>query len=231
MSGTLTLIPTPIEDESLLASDAVKLLNDNCLSDNSILLVEELKPCRRRWLHYGLPREAIEKFELYNEHNQVDTINSMIKELKKGKNIYLMSDCGLPAFCDPGKDLVDACHNHKIKVTSTSFCNSIVLAVALSGFNHSEFYFGGFIPAKKPERIDKLKKILEKRETIVLMDTPYRLGSLLNELKENMGKKRKIFVATELNKPQEKLYRGSIETILKSMPKEKSEFIIVLDKL
>ena len=47
-----------------------------------------------------------------------------------------MSDGGLPAFCDPGKELVAACHRNNVKVTSSPFQNSIVLALALSGFDH-----------------------------------------------------------------------------------------------
>ena len=151
----------------------------------------------------------------------------MIKELKAGKDIILMSDCGLPAFCDPGQLLVDLCHKNKVKVTATAFSNSIALAVALSGFPHARFIFEGFIPIKKPERSSALKRILKQPEMSILMDTPYRLVRVLEEL-ELLGAKRQIFVGLDLNKVDEQLYRGAISAIKEKLSNSKREFILII---
>ena len=63
MKGILTLVPTPIDDESPLNALTFEKLNSE--NKNNLILVEELKACRRRWIHWGLPRAMIEKFELY----------------------------------------------------------------------------------------------------------------------------------------------------------------------
>ena len=157
MSG-LILVPTPIHDELPLEPVALKMLQEDCLKEDVILLVEEHKIGRQRWLRWGLPREAIEKFILFNEHSQEKLQSELIKSMKQQKKIYLLSDCGLPAFCDPGQLLVDACHKNKVKVTSTPFPNSIALALALSGFSHSSFVFSGFVPVKQPDRGVWMKK-------------------------------------------------------------------------
>ncbi len=219
--GRLILIPTPIDDDSPLETLAHRHLSN--MPKDSMLLVEEEKNCRRRWLNWQLPRESIDLFTLYNEHTQEKLNPEIIKVLKKGKVVYLMSDCGLPAFCDPGQKLVDLCHKNKIQVTSTPFANSIALAMALSGFDHSEFFFAGFLPHKN--RQEKLQEILKRKETVVLMDTPYRLEKLITEL-DDLDCSREAFLAMDLNTIDEQLERGKIKFLRRKWGKR--EFILIL---
>jgi 16S rRNA (cytidine1402-2'-O)-methyltransferase len=151
--------------------------------------------------------------------------------LKQNKTVYLMSDCGLPAFCDPGQKLVDACHHQNVKVTSTPFPNSIALAMALSGFPHGSFYFGGFIPLKDPERTDWLKTQLKRTEPVIMMDTPYRLKKLVEELVALKAQKE-VFLGLDLGSPSESLLRGPVTKInTRSEIQEKREFILILGPL
>ena len=144
MSGILYLIPTPIDGESKLAVENFELLRLACdNSDRSVFVMEDPKPARRAWLRFGLDREFIDQFIYYNEQTRSNLVQELVQQLKNGKNIYMMSDCGLPAFCDPGADLVDACHKSNLTVTAGKFNNSISLALALSGFNHNKFKFFG----------------------------------------------------------------------------------------
>jgi 16S rRNA (cytidine1402-2'-O)-methyltransferase len=226
----LILVPTPISDDLPLETVALELLKENCLKEDVILLVEEHKVARQRWLKWGLPREAIEKFQLYNEHTSDKMKVEVMKELKAGKKVFLMSDCGLPAFCDPGQNLVDLCHKQRVKVTSTPFPNSIALAVALSGFSHSRFTFSGFVPVKEPERDQWIKAELKRPETLVWMETPYRLGKLIEELAKQ-NSKREIFLGMDLGSPTEKLLRGPAQALAKEVEGEKREFVMVLGPL
>lgn len=223
----LTLIPTPIDDHSPLEKVAFDLLNDVCTDDKSIIVVEELKEGRRRWLRFGLPREAIEKFVLYNEHTHGEQAIELLKLMQKGHRVYMMSDCGLPAFCDPGRRLIELCHQHNVKVTSTPFYNSIALAIALSGFDHDKFIFEGFVSAKNELRQNELRKIMKNPYTSVLMDTPYRMKKLIDELKSIDGK-REAFLGIELNQPNERLLRATLDKISKMIENEKKEFILIL---
>ena len=224
----LILVPTPISDEHPLETVALELLKRDALKSDVILLVEEHKVARQRWLKWGLPREAIEKFQLYNEHTSDKMKVEMIKELKSGKKIYLMSDCGLPAFCDPGQNLVDLCHKQKIKVTATPFPNSIALAISLSGFSHTRFLFSGFVPVKEPERAEWIKNELKRSETQVWMETPYRLKKLLEDLVKS-GTKRDIFLGMDLGSPTEQLLRDQASQIIKDLGDgEKREFVLIV---
>ncbi len=226
MTGTLTLIPTPISSDIALEPIARELLA-NGYANGSLILVEEHKVARRRWIKEELPREAIDDFVLYNEHSFQEAGEDALKALKSGTDVFLFSDCGLPAFCDPGRLLVESCHKKKIKVTSAPFANSIALALALSGFVHDKFIFEGFIPARRPERGQELKRILREKRTTILMDTPYRLLKFLEEI-STAGFSREIFLGMNLNCPNEQLLRGNIKDIIKNIKEPKSEFILIL---
>jgi len=223
----LILVPTPIDDESPLEPIALEELNKAVTDSNSIIAVEDAKPGRRRWLNWGLPREAIENFVLYNEHTRNEQRELLLAELKNGKSVYLMSDGGLPAFCDPGQELVDACHERGITVTATPFCNSIALAVALSGFCHNRFLFSGFLPAKKEHREQEWQKILKNNLTQVLMDTPYRLSKTMEELSA-LSPQKKVFLGLNLNQANEALFRGKAKDLYKKVKDQKAEFILVI---
>ncbi len=225
---SLTLIPTPLQDDLPLETVALKILLENGLKENTLLLVEEHKVARQRWLKWGLPREAIERFVLFNEHTQKNELPEVLKKLKAGMDVYLLSDCGLPAFCDPGQNLVDACHKQGIKVTSTPFPNSIALSVSLSGFSHDTFVFSGFVPVKEPERTQWMKKELKRPETLIWMETPYRLKKILEELAALEGK-REVFLALDLGSPSEELRRGKADRISSMVrDSEKREFVLVI---
>lgn len=227
MKGVLTLVPTPIDDKHPLNPVAKSLL-EQAIEKKDIICVEEIKEGRRRWLRFGLPRETIEDFHLYNEHTRRDKKGEeLIGFLKKGKNVFLMSDCGLPAFCDPGQMLVDRCHELGIKVTSTPFDNSIALAVALSGFPHDRFIFEGFIPVDSALRAKAVKRIVHQNEVSVIMDTPYRMKKLIDELAE-ANPSRMAFIGIELNQDDERLVRAPLKQLSEKLAKEKKEFVMVL---
>lgn len=230
-TGILTLIPTPLVDSTELESVAFKTLTNAALNENenSIFVIEDLKPGRRRWLQFKLPRETVDHFILYNEHTANVVAKELLDALRAGKNVYLMSDGGLPAFYDPGVELVRMCHQFQITVTSTPFCNSVVLALALSGFSHKKFWFEGFLPLEADERKSVIKKLLAANHTSILMDTPYRLKRVLEELDECWTQKnKKLFVAMDLNAENECLKLGSPKELLTSITDFKREFVMVI---
>lgn len=230
MSG-LILVPTPLQDDLPLETVALEKLRADSLLENVIILVEEHKVARQRWLKWGLPRETIEKFILFNEHTQEKLAPEILREIKSGKKAYLLSDCGLPAFCDPGQKLVDACHKQGIKVTATPFPNSIALAVALSGFSHERFTFCGFVPVKMPERANWMKQELKRSEMMIWMETPYRLDKMLMDLVD-LKLERELFLALDLGAPNEQLVRGNAKKLKEVLKAEsKREFVLVISPL
>lgn len=236
--GVLTLIPTPIHENLPLESKAHEMMSimseSSEVRKHSILAVETPKEFRKSWKSWGFEITNMPTVVSYNKHSWKEESELLLAQLMVGKNIFLVSDCGLPAFCDPGRHLIDLCHKRRIKVTSTPFPHSISLALALSGFDLSEFTFWGFLPRNKSERIKKLQKTLTTNRLGVYMDTPYRLVPFLESVSvlERQGKIRirDYFLALELNGEKERLLRGKMQTIFKyvqEMKEQKLEFILV----
>lgn len=228
--GKLYLIPTPIDEESPLETVAKKLLQQ-AYENKQLIVVEEHKAARRRWLHWGLPKEAIEHFELYNEHHQMDEKHPLFLALKAGREVYLMSDGGLPAFCDPGVELVDLCHRHGIAVTSSPFCHAPALAVALSGLKFKNYRFCSLLPRDKEQLQQALQNLAKDHEGSVFIEAPYRVAKILELLKKELQqqKEREVFVAMDLNSPSERLWRGQafkLEELYKDL--KKCEAVIIL---
>ncbi len=233
MNGTLYLVPTPIDDDGELVAESVARLQRGVRA-GAVFAIEDLKPGRRRWLRWKLPREVVDQFVLYNEHSREQQLEHLIATLRVGKDVYLMSDGGMPAFCDPGQQLVDRCHELGIRVDAFDFYNSVVLAVALSGFDHRSFIFEGFLPRDRQERDRFLDQLYQQPRSIVLMDTPYRLIRLLNDLAhlEHKYLPRRIFIGFDLTTPQQELVRGTATNLLKKLPERlKREFVIVIESL
>jgi len=232
MKGKLVLVPTPIAPDLPLEEVATQLINDSLEKNSSktTIVVEEAKEGRRRWIKWGFPREMIDEFILYNEHSRNDSFDGILKRLKDGHTVFIMSDGGLPAFCDPGRKLVKACHERKIKVTATPFPNSISLAVALSGFDHDRFVFEGFLPKQKEERTRRLKELEKEKRTLVLMDTPYRLGKMISECSSYFSK-RECFLALDLGHPEEELVSAKGTQIPDVFSQQKREFILLVNKI
>jgi 16S rRNA (cytidine1402-2'-O)-methyltransferase len=233
--GKLILIPTPISESGCLEPVAFEILNKASTTDfdKSIFAIEDLKPGRKRWLDFGLPRSVVDHFVLYNEHTAKDASLELLSKLKQGFTVYLMSDGGLPAFYDPGVELVKLCHQNNITVTSTPFCNSIALAIALSGFNHKKFWFEGFLPLDKEDRKKIIEKCISNSHVSIVMDTPYRLKRLLEEISEvskESRNKKKLFLAMDLNSPSEILLIGSAHEMLARIEDFKREFILIFSE-
>ncbi|MBI2520289.1 MAG: hypothetical protein HYV97_07720 [Bdellovibrio sp.] len=235
MKGQLFLIPTPIAPGQRLESSAHDLLLKAWMQDqeSSLFLIETPKAGRAQWAQFGLPREAIPHLMAYNEQTRQELLPILIAALLQGKKVYLMTDGGLPAFMDPGAELVRSCHEREIPVRSTPFCNSVLLALALSGLCHQQFIFEGALPRESEDRLRALQQYWHQPSTVVILDAPYRLPKLLQILVQislSSGVHRELFLALDLQSDAERHMLCSSRD-LSSLQKElnnKYEFILVI---
>jgi 16S rRNA (cytidine1402-2'-O)-methyltransferase len=223
--ASLILVPTPLASSLPLEPIALQVLK-NIDVQKDLIVVEEHREGRRRWLEWGLARAAIEHFHLLNEHSTLVDKRTLISAMKSGKKVFLLSDCGLPAFCDPGQDLVAMAHEQQLIVTATPFCNSSLLALVLSGFVSNPHLFWGFPPREKNERTLFFQQALQNPLTQILLEAPFRLEKLLAELAE-FNSARVLFLVLDLNMPTETYFRGTAQEIYRRCPKDKREFVLV----
>ncbi len=222
MRGNFYIVSTHIgnfEDITLRAK--------RILSECDVVICEELKPARQILKHLGLFKELIQ----INEHTEKENSELVIQYLQSGKNCCMISDAGTPLFSDPGNYLLNRLYEIGVKVSIVPGPDSLIPALVVSGFDISNFYFGGWLSPKSDERKKQLHEMKLQKTTIALMETPYRLKQLLRDVLEIFGTNTIISLACDLTTENEKIYRGKISEVLNELENKnfKCEFVLVID--
>ena len=221
MSAKLFLVSTPIGNHEDITLRALRILKES-----DFIICEEYKEARRLLSYYKIEKEM---FSL-NEHNENETADELIIKLKQGKTAALISDCGTPLFSDPGHLLVDLAIQNKIDVVPIPGVSSLLTALVGSGMDFEKFYYYGWLSPKKDIRRKQLIDLKKRKETIVLMDTPYRLKTLMEDIVKILGTNIPCVLAFELTKEREKFYRGNAGNILSHVERDnlKGEFVLII---
>lgn len=222
MSGTLTIVTTPIGNYSDITLRAL-----NTLDRSDYIICEEYKEAAKFLRFFEIRKEL----RSVNEHNEKESSEEIFLDLVQGKNVSLISDCGTPLFSDPGSVLLQKCIEANLNIEFVGGANSMLASIVLSGFDISRFYYLGFLSPKAEERRKELTHLKFLEKVFVLMDAPYRLKALLKDIKE-IFEERRIFVAFNITMEDEKKFRGSADAILNEIGEEnlKGEFVIIVDK-
>lgn len=214
----LILVSTPIGNTQDITLRAIEVLK-NC----DLVVGEEKKELDlllRRLEITGKP------YELLNEHSSESDVRELFEKCRS-QNVALVSDCGTPAFCDPGSDLVKLCRQQGVLVTSAPGPSSLMAFLSLSGQRLSQFHFEGFLPRESEERSARLEKIVKFKIPVILMDTPYRLKKLLGEI-HDLNPQKSLILGCDLTSPDEAIFEGTSQSISTRLKNEKSEFLILL---
>lgn len=204
--GTLYLIPVPlgpVAPESCLPPDTLAVARR---LDHFV--AERAKTARAHLKAMGHPKPIQElMIEELNEHSKAADIATLLAPLKSGLDVGLMSEAGCPAIADPGADLVRAAHRENIPVVPLVGPSSILLALMASGLGGQRFAFHGYLPAKEPERTQKIRE-LEKtarrdKATQLFIETPYRSAALLEAMVAALSPDTLISVGADLTLPDQ----------------------------
>jgi 16S rRNA (cytidine1402-2'-O)-methyltransferase len=196
----LYAIPTPLggtPEEVLPKSvlEQVKSLTD--------FAVENAKSARAFLGAVGMPVRDLRIEEI--KHDFV----SLLKPLREGRPLGLLSEAGCPAIADPGAALVEAAHREGFRVVPLVGPSSITLALMASGLEGQRFAFCGYLPrdpAGRARRIRELEARSKKEtETEIFIETPYRSDALLGALLDSCHAQTRLCVAADLTLPTESI--------------------------
>jgi len=204
-NSVLYLVGTPIGNLNDISLRAI-----NILKNVSLIACEDTRQTSKIMKKYEITNHLIS----FNKENSFKKIPTIIKNLKEGKSIALVSDAGMPSICDPGEDLVKDAKNSGIGIICIPGPCAAITALVSSGMGSSSFVFEGFLPKKKILRGKILMEISKSRKTIVLFESPHRLIKLLKELKDYCGGEREIQVFRELTKKFEEHIGRNIDEVL-----------------
>jgi len=217
----LSIVALPIGNLDDITIRALSLLKES-----AVIIGEERKELIPLLKHFEIDIHS-KQIEFLNEHSEKDEIIELM-HLCKDKNVALVSDCGTPVFCDPGSHLIQQCRSNGIKVVSAPGASSLMTLLSLSSQKLSSFYFRGFLPREKTERMTEIKRLSNLKESFVVMDTPYRLKATIDQLAQALPK-RKALLGCDLTQPTEVVLEGSLSQINSQIKDgEKKEFIILV---
>ena len=137
MTGTLYLVATPIGNLEDITLRAIRILNES-----SIVLAEDTRNSKKLFVAHKIASKLVSN----NDFSSQKKISSIIKHLKDGKTVSLISDAGTPLVSDPGHELVSQVISEKIKVESIPGPSSVISGLITSGFKNNKFIFEGFLP-------------------------------------------------------------------------------------
>lgn len=200
----LYLIPTPIGNLEDITLRALKTLNavDTILSEDTRKSTILLK-------HYQIGK-PLQSYHAFNEHQQLE---SLVKRLKEGEKMALITDAGTPAISDPGYLLVRAALQEHIRIECLPGATAFVPALIKSGLPADRFLFEGFLPHKKGRKT-RLEQLAEEEKTMIFYESPFRLLKCLEQFSQVFGEERLASVSRELTKIYEETINGTLKELI-----------------
>ena len=238
----LFIVATPIgnlADFSARAVDTLKAVD--------IIACEDTRHSKILLDKYKIDTKLI----AYHKFNEKNSTEGIVKLLKGGKNVALISDAGMPLISDPGQVLIERLIAEKIEYTVIPGANAMLCALVMSGFDTSSFAFFGFLSEKNKDCIRQLNNISNFNGTSVIYSSKYNINSDLNKLANALGSRR-VCVVSEISKVYERvefftlgeIKLDSNEPTIEQLPNGKKketyaityipnptgEYVIVIDK-
>ena len=218
MSGKLYLVPTPIGNLEDITFRAVRVLKEA-----DLILAEDTRTSAPLLKHFGIDKKVF----AHHQHNEHKASSEIVRFLKEGQKVALISDAGTPAISDPGFFLVREALKNDIPIECLPGATAFVPALVNSGLPSDRFTFEGFLPVKKG-RQTRLKELAEEERTMIFYESPHRLLKTMEEFVAVFGEERAASVSRELTKVFEETVRGNLSEIKAHFETNvlKGEFVI-----
>ncbi len=198
MSGTLTLVPTPIGNLSDISPRCRQ-----ALEQADFIAAEDTRVTLRLLNHLELKKPLVS----YYEHNKEFSGRKIVERILAGENCAQVSDAGTPAISDPGEDLVRLCAENGITVTSIPGPCAAITALSMSALPTGRFCFEGFLSTNKKQRRAHLESLKAETRTMIFYEAPHKLTDTLEDLLQTFGAERSISLCRELTKLHEEVLR------------------------
>ena len=221
MNGKLYLCATPIGNLGDITYRCVETLKSV-----DLIAAEDTRRTLGLLNHLDIEKPLTSYFE----HNKKEKGEYLISEMKKGKNIALVSDAGTPAVSDPGEDLVKMCIEAEIDVVPVPGAVAGINALISSGFSTQRFTFEGFLTVNKRGRTEHLKSLSEEQRTMIFYEAPHKLLSTLRDMLIVLGDRR-IALCREITKIHEEFVRTTISDAINKYEENppRGEFVLVIE--
>ncbi len=219
--GSLYVVATPIGNLKDITLRALEVLKEV-----DIIAAEDTRHTKILTNHYDITTPLTS----YYEHNKITKGDYLVRLLKSGKDVALVSDAGTPGISDPGAHIINLAIKNRISVVGIPGACAFVLGLVLSGLPTDKFTFEGFLPSKSSARRKRLSQFKDEKRTIIFYESPHRILKTLYDILEIMGDVQ-ISIMRELTKKYEEIIRDKVSALIQHFGKTKprGEFLVVLN--
>ncbi|MVZ66435.1 16S rRNA (cytidine(1402)-2'-O)-methyltransferase [Sphingobacterium sp. DK4209] len=213
----LYIVPTPIGNLEDMTFRAI-----NVLKSVDIILAEDTRTSAPLLKHFGIDKKVF----AHHQHNEHKAVSEIIRLMKEGQQIALISDAGTPAISDPGFLLVRESIKEGLEVQCLPGATAFVPALVNSGLPNDRFCFEGFLPVKKG-RQTRLKALTEEKRTMIFYESPHRILKTIEEFMVVFGEERQASLSREISKLYEETVRGTLTELKEHFEQNpiKGEFV------
>ena len=198
--GTLHIVATPLGNLEDITLRAIRVLKEV-----SVIACEDTRRTVKLLNRYEIRTPLL----IFHEYNKLRAGGQILRRLKDGESVALVSDAGTPAISDPGYELVRDAVAAGIPLEVVPGPSALVSALVVSGLPTDHFAFEGFLPAKREKRRKALAALAGETRTLIFYESPQRVAAFLREASEVLGERRAC-VVRELTKVHEEIVRGTL---------------------
>ena len=221
--GKLWIVATPIGNLDDLSARAQTVLRQV-----DLVAAEDTRHSAALLQHYGIATRRV----ALHEHNEREVSADLVRQMRDGTQIALVSDAGTPLISDPGFRLVRAAREAGIAVSPVPGACAAIAALSVAGLPSDRFVFEGFLQAKPTARRAHLQALANETRTLIFYESSHRIVEALDDLAAVFGGNRRAVVARELTKLFETVLDDSLVglgvRVKADANQQRGEFVILV---
>jgi 16S rRNA (cytidine1402-2'-O)-methyltransferase len=222
-TGRLWVVATPIGNLEDLSARAQAVLREAAL-----IAAEDTRHSAALLKHFGI---ATRMFALH-EHNEREAVDELVRRLRDGAQIALISDAGTPRISDPGFRFVRAARAAGVPVSPVPGACAAIAALSVAGLPSDRFVFEGFLAPKAAARRARLSELAAETRTLIFYESSHRVAESLADMAQVFGAGRAAVVARELTKLFETVLDATLgelaQRVATDADQQRGEFVLLV---
>ncbi len=178
-----------------------------------LVAAEDTRRTRKLLSHFDIHTPLTSLFR----HNETQKSEEILRLLREGKDIALVSDAGMPGVSDPGMRLVVGAIADELALTVLPGPSAVLTALVAAGFEGPGFCFAGYLPRRSRDLEEKLRGWRRCGGLLIAFETAQRLPRSLAVLAA-LVPDRPAAVCRELTKVHEEIARGTLRDLSERYP-------------
>lgn len=178
-----------------------------------LVAAEDTRRTRKLLSHFDIHAPLTSFFQ----HNELQKTDEVLRLLRDGRTVALVTDAGMPGVQDPGMLLVQKVVAERLDMTVLPGPSAVLTALVAAGIGGDGFRFVGYLPRRARELEVKLAEWRRVGGLVIAFDTGQRLPRSLASLAAHLPEARAA-VCRELTKVHEEVVRGTLQELSDRFP-------------